>query len=125
MVNRVFLLGRLGKDPEVRQTPSGQSVCSFSLATTKTWTSNGEKKSKTAWHQVSAWSKLGDLCAQYLRKGAEAFIEGEIEYQEWTDKDGVKKYRTQIVAQSVRFIGGKQEQDVGSESFGEHENPWA
>jgi len=109
-MNKVMLIGRLGKDPEVRYTPSGQNVASISVATDFKWTDKaGEKKEKTEWHRVKAWGKLGDLVAQYLGKGHQVCVEGRLETSEYTDKAGVKKYSTEIVADEIVFLTPKGE----------------
>ncbi len=105
-VNKVILIGNLGKDPELRRTQSGSSVVSFSLATTERWTDkNGAKQDKTEWHNIVAWGKLADLANQYLKKGRSAYIEGRITTNSWDDKDGNKRYRTEIVANQIQFLG--------------------
>ena len=107
-LNKAMLVGRLGKDPEVRFTPSGQNVASISVATDFKWTDKtGEKKEKTEWHRVKAWGKLGDLVAQYLSKGSQVYVEGRLETSEYTDKMGVKKSSTEIVADEIVFLGSK------------------
>ena len=106
-VNKAILLGRLGQDPELRNTASGTEVCNFSLATSKTHTDkNGEKKETTEWHKVVVWGKLASVCGKYLSKGRSAFVEGEIQTKSYEDKEGQKKFQTQINAVSVKFIGG-------------------
>lgn len=105
-VNKAILVGNLGRDPELRQTPSGQSVCNFTLATSESWTDrNGERVERTEWHRIVAWGKTGELCAQYLSKGRTVYVEGRIQTREWEDKDGNKRYTTEINAQTVNFIG--------------------
>lgn len=106
MFNKATLIGNLGQDPEVRYTPSGKAYAKFSLATTKKFTSNGEAKEVTAWHNVIAWGRLGEICGQYLSKGKQVFIEGEIQYESW-EKDGVKHYRTVINAATMKMLGRK------------------
>lgn len=106
-VNKVILLGRLGQDPELKYTPGGSAVCNFSLATTEGWTDKqGQKQEKTEWHRVVVWGKLAELCNQYLAKGRQAFIEGRLQTRAWDDKDGNKRYTTEILASTVQFIGG-------------------
>jgi single-strand DNA-binding protein len=108
-VNKVILIGNLGKDPELRYTPSSQPVASFSLATTERWNDkNGQRQERTEWHNIVVWGKLGELCNQYLKKGRSAYIEGRISTRSWDDKDGNKKYRTEIVATQVQFLSGGQ-----------------
>ena len=105
-VNKVILIGNLGKDPELRYTPSGQPVATFSLATTERWNDrNGQRQDRTEWHTVVAWGKLGELVNQYLKKGRSAYIEGRITTRSWDDKDGNKRYKTEIVASQVQFLG--------------------
>jgi len=109
-VNKVIVLGRLGQDPELKYTPSGAAVCNFSLATSETWTdkNSGQKNEKTEWHRIVVWGKLAELCNQYLSKGRQAFVEGKIQTRSWDDKDGNKRYTTEISASTVQFIGANQ-----------------
>lgn len=108
-VNKVILLGRLGQDPELKYTPSGAGVCNFSLATTESWNdkSSGQKQERTEWHRVVVWGKLAELCNQYLSKGRQAYVEGRLQTRSWDDKDGNKRYTTEINATTVQFIGGQ------------------
>jgi single-strand DNA-binding protein len=106
-VNKVILLGRLGQDPELKYTPGGSPVCNFSLATTESWTDKqGQKQERTEWHRIVVWGKLAELCNQYLAKGRQAFLEGRLQTRSWDDKDGNKRYTTEIMANTVQFIGG-------------------
>jgi single-strand DNA-binding protein len=106
-VNKVILIGNLGADPEVRFTPSGQAVANFRIATHESWTDkNGQKQDRTEWHRIVVWGKLGELCGEYLKKGRQAYVEGRLQTREWTDKEGKKNYTTEVVAQSVQFLGG-------------------
>lgn len=106
-VNKVIVLGRLGKDPELKYTPAGQPVCSFSIACSESWTDkSGQKQEKTEWINVVVWGKLAELCNQYLAKGRQAFIEGKLSTRSWDDKDGKKCYKTEVVAETVQFLGG-------------------
>ncbi len=111
-VNKVIILGRLGKDPEIRYTGEGTAVCNFSLATSEQWKdkSTGEKKEKTEWHRVVVFGKVAELCNQYLSKGRQAYVEGRLETRSWDNKEGVKQYTTEIKASSVQFIGGDDKQ---------------
>ena len=105
-LNKVMLIGNLGKDPELRKTPQGTSVVSFTLATTERWADkNGGKQDHTEWHNVVAWGKLGELANQYLKKGRPAYVEGRITTRSWDDKDGNKRYKTEIVANTIQFLG--------------------
>jgi len=109
MVNKVILIGRLGKDPEVRYTPDGMMVTSFSLATDESWKDkSGEKQQKTEWHNIVTFGKLAEICGNYLTKGKLVFIEGKIQTQSW-EKDGQKHYKTQIVAKDMRMLDGKKD----------------
>ncbi len=106
-VNKVILLGRLGQDPELKYTPGGSPVCNFSVATTESWTDKaGQKQEKTEWHRVVVWGKLAELCNQYLAKGRQCFLEGRLQTRSWDDKEGNKRYTTEIMANTVQFIGG-------------------
>lgn len=105
-INKAILIGNLGKDPELRYTPAGQPVASFTLATTERWTDrNGQRQDRTEWHNIVAWGKLAELVNQYLKKGRSAYIEGRITTRSWDDRDGNKKYRTEIVANQIQFLG--------------------
>ena len=109
-VNKVIILGNLGKDPEVRKTASGQSVTTLTIATTDRYISkSGESQEKTEWHSVVLWARLADLAGQYLRKGRSVYIEGRLETRSWDDRDGQKRYKTEIVASDMKFIGPKPE----------------
>ena len=105
-VNKVILVGRLGKDPEVKSTPSGTTVTKFSIATDEKFTDRaGEKQERTEWHNIVAWAKLGEICGQYLRKGKLVYIEGSLRTESWEDKETKqKKYRTEIVAQQMQML---------------------
>src|SRR5207244_4482326 len=105
-VNKVILVGRLGKDPEIRSTPGGTSVAKFSIATDDRYTDkNGEKQERTEWHNIVAWGKLAEICGQYLRKGKLIYIEGSIRTDSWDDKEtGQKRYRTEIIANQMQKL---------------------
>lgn len=106
-VNKVLLLGRLGKDPELKYTPSGVAVCSFSIATSEAWQDKaGQKQERVEWTNIVVWNKLAELCNQYLAKGRQAYIEGSLQTRSWDDKDGNKRYTTEVVAKTVQFLGG-------------------
>jgi single-strand DNA-binding protein len=108
-VNKVILVGNLGRDPELRATPSGQSVCNFSLATTERFTDRGgQQRDQTEWHNIVVWGKQADLCGQYLKKGRQVYVEGRLTTRQYDAKDGSgKRYRTEVVAQRVQFLGGR------------------
>jgi len=106
-VNKVILVGNLGKDPEVRFTGSGKAVCKFPLATSEVWNdAEGARQERTDWHNVIVWGKQGETCGQYLAKGRQVYVEGSIRTRSYDDKDGNKRYITEIIAQRVRFLGG-------------------
>ena len=110
-LNKVLLIGNLGKDPELRKTGSGTSVCNFPIATTERWKNNetGNWDEKTEWHNVVVWGKQGENCHQYITKGRPVYIEGRLQTRSWEDKDGNKRYTTEVVAQSVKFLGSRQD----------------
>ncbi len=109
-VNKVILIGNLGKDPELRYTPSGQAVATFSLATTDRYKDkDGQMVERTEWHNVTAWGKLAETVKEYLKKGRQIYVEGRISYRTYDDKEGVKRYFTDIVAQNIRFLGRREE----------------
>jgi single-strand DNA-binding protein len=106
-VNKVILVGNLGQDPEVKFMASGDAVANFNVATNKTWTNkDGQKQERTEWHRVVVFRKLAELCGQYLSKGRQAYVEGELQTRQWTDKEGNQRYTTEIVANTVQFLGG-------------------
>ncbi len=114
-VNKVILVGRLGKDPEIRSTPTGTTVAKFSLATDDRYTDkSGEKQERTEWHNITAWGKLAEICGQYLRKGKLVYIEGSIRTDSWDDKEtGQKKYRTEIWANQMQMLDRKGDENGG------------
>lgn len=119
MVNRVILVGRLGKDPEMRYTAGGAPVTHFSLATDESWKDqNGERQKRTEWHNIVVWNKLAETCNQYLSKGKMVYIEGRIQTREWDDKDGNKRRTTEIVASDMRMLEKKSDAPMG-EAVGE------
>ncbi|MGK2860137.1 MAG: single-stranded DNA-binding protein [Thermoanaerobaculia bacterium] len=126
MVNKVILVGRLGKDPEVRSTPSGQTVAEFTMATDEKYTDkSGNKVERTEWHNVQAWGRLGEICGQYLRKGKLIYIEGRIQTDSWDDKEtGQKRYKTRITANEMKMLGSRGEgESGGSEGGGSYSKP--
>jgi single-strand DNA-binding protein len=107
-INKVILIGNLGRDPELRYTPGGQAVANFTLATNERFSSkDGEKQERTEWHRIVAWGRTGELCAQYLSKGRSVYVEGRLQTREWEDKEGQKRRTTEIVATTVQFLGGR------------------
>mgnify|MGYP001588033804 CR=1 FL=1 len=109
-VNKVILIGNLGKDPDVRYMPSGEAVTNITLATTDTWKdkTSGEKKEATEWHRVVFFRKLAEIAGQYLKKGSQVYIEGSLKTRKWTDKEGQERYTTEIVADEMRMLGSRQ-----------------
>ena len=106
-VNKAILIGNLGRDPELRYTQSGQAVANFTLATSESWNSKeGNREERTEWHRIVTWGRTAELCAQYLSKGRTVFVEGRIQTREWENKEGQKQRTTEIVAQTVQFLGG-------------------
>jgi len=116
MINKVILVGRLGKDPEIRAVPSGTPVAKFTVATDEKFTDrNGEKQERTEWHNIVAWGKLAEICGQYLKKGKLVYIEGSIRTDSWDDKEsGQKKYRTEIIANTMKMLDRRGDEGSGS-----------
>jgi single-strand DNA-binding protein len=107
-VNKAILIGNLGKDPDLRYTPSGKAVASFSLATSERWTNQeGQKQENTTWHNIVAWGKQAEVMKEYLSKGKQVYIEGRIQNRSYEDKDGNKKYVSEVVVQNFTFLGSK------------------
>jgi len=105
-LNKVMLIGYLGADPEIRYTADGTAVATFRIATTRRWTNkNGEKVDQTEWHRIVAWRRLGEICAQYLSKGKQVYIEGRLQTRSWEGKDGNKRWTTEIIAQNLQMLG--------------------
>ncbi len=113
-LNKVQLIGNLTKDPELRQTPNGNSVCSFTVATNLTWKdSNGQRQDKAEFHNVVSWGKLAEICGQYLQKGKKVYIEGRLQTRDWEAEDGSKRYKTEIVAENMIMLS----QSTASDSY--------
>lgn len=121
-INKVILIGRLGRDPEISYTASGQAVARLTLATSEEWRdkASGEKKERTEWHRIVVWGKQGENCSAYLAKGRQIYVEGRLQTREWDDKDGNKRYITEIVANNVTFLGGGG--NVPRDNYGESGN---
>jgi len=104
-LNKVMIIGNLTRDPEVRNTPNGTNVASFSVATNFVWKDqNGQKQEKAEFHNIVAWRKLADICSQYLRKGSKVYLEGRLQTRDWDGQDGVKRYRTEIIAENMIML---------------------
>src|SRR3989344_5378424 len=107
-LNKAMIIGNLTRDPETRTTPNGQTVTTFGVATNLVWTnSSGEKQKKTEYHNIVAWRKLGEICAQYLKKGNKVYIEGRLQTRDWEGQDGVKRYRTEFIADNMIMLDTK------------------
>lgn len=107
-VNKVIIIGNLGKDPEVRYMPNGDAVTNITVATTEAWKDkNGDKQEKTEWHRITFYRKLAEIAGEYLKKGAQVYVEGKLETKKWTDKQGVERYTTEIIASDMRMLGSK------------------
>lgn len=116
MVNKVILVGRLGRDPEMRYTPQGDSVTTLSVATWRTWRDASELEHKeTEWHTVIAWRKLAEACSQFLHKGSLVYIEGRNQTRQWEDEQRVKYRRTEVIAEEVKFLEGRREEQATEE----------
>src|SRR5262245_15333085 len=127
-INKVILIGRLGADPELKTVTGGNNVARLSVATSENWTDReGQKQERTEWHRVVVWGKLAELCGKYLSKGRQVYVEGRLQTRSWEDNQGQKKYSTEIVANTVQFLGSNQsaqtqqhhgDQDFGAQNFG-------
>lgn len=121
-LNKVMLIGRLTRDPESRTTPQGVTVCNFSIATSRAWKdAQGNPQERTEFHNIVAWRRLGEICAQYLAKGRQIYLEGHLETRNWDDKNsGQKRYRTEVIADNMIMLGSKSEQSfVKASTFAE------
>jgi single-strand DNA-binding protein len=108
-VNKVIVVGNLGKDPETRFLPDGKAVCNFSVATTDKWTdkATNEKKEATEWHRISSFGRLAEICGEYLKKGSQVYIEGKLRTRKWQDKEGQDRYSTDIIADTMQMLGSR------------------
>jgi len=123
-VNKAILIGRLGSDPEVRYTQSGQAVANFNIATSENWTDkSGQRQEKTEWHRIVAWGRTAELCNQYLKKGRQVFIEGKLQTREWTDQSGQTRRTTEIKADNVTFLGGRDDNQQASSGYSSNAAP--
>jgi len=109
-VNKVILIGNLGKDPEVRYAPSGSAICNITVATSRTWKdkTTGEKQEETEWHRVTFFDRLAEVAGEYLKKGKSVYIEGRLKTRKWTDKEGVERYSTDILADEMKMLGSRE-----------------
>ncbi|MEJ2707545.1 MAG: single-stranded DNA-binding protein [Anaerolineales bacterium] len=116
-LNKVMIIGHLGRDPEMRYTPSGRPVTTFSVATSRTWnTADGERRTETEWFNVVAWSNLAEICKQYLSKGQRVYIEGRLQNRQWEDSEGIKHSSTEIVANEMIMLDSRREGEGSEES---------
>ena len=126
-VNKVLLIGRLGRDPEVRYTPDGTAIANFSIATSEEWKDKktGEKQERTEWHRIVAFRRLGEICGEYLSKGRQVYVEGRLQTRDWQDKDGNKRYTTEIVASQMQMLGSRDSYDNtgGNSGFKKNDMP--
>jgi len=109
VINKAILIGNLGADPEVRYSQSGTAIANFTVATTETWTKDGNKEEKTEWHRVVFFGKVAEICGEYLKKGSKCYIEGKLQTRQWDDKEGNKRYTTEIVGREMKMLGSKGE----------------
>ncbi len=109
-INKVILIGNLGRDPEVRYTPNGAAICNVSLATTRNWKdkNSGEKVEETEWHRVVFYDRLAEIAGEYLKKGRPVYVEGRLKTRKWADKDGIEKFTTEIIASEMQLLGGRE-----------------
>ncbi len=123
-VNKVILIGNLGRDPELRYTASGQGVTNFTLATNERWRDkDGNNQERTEWHRIVVWGKSAENCAQYLQKGRSVYVEGRLQTRDWEDKEGNKRQTTEIVAQNVTFLGSREGGRGGSSPVSSSQAP--
>ena len=135
-INKVILIGNLGKDPEVRYMPSGSAICNITVATSRQWKNkeSGEKMEETEWHRVSLFDRLAEVAGEYLKKGRSVYIEGRLKTRKWTDKEGVERYTTEVVADVMQLLGSREgmggaaagggdEEGGGSGGYGERNAP--
>jgi len=125
MINKAILVGRLGKDPEIRYTPEGAMVTSFSVATDEQWKNkNGEKQQKTEWHNITTFDKLAEICGKYLSSGMLVYVEGKILTRKWEDKQGQTRYTTGIIAQTIKMLSqAKEQKEAPSREPGDEQIP--
>ena len=118
-VNKVILVGNLGADPDMRYTPSGQGVCELRVATSESWNDkNGQRQERVEWHRIVVWGKRAEVCSKYLSKGRQVYVEGRIQTRTYDDKDGNKRYITEVIANDVQFLGGGNREGAGAGAGG-------
>lgn len=118
MLNKCMIIGNLGADPEMRYTANGNAVTTFNVATSRTYNdASGERREETEWFRVVTWSRLAEICAQYLTKGRQVYVEGRMQTRSWEDQQGQKRYSTELIAQEVKFLGGRDGGGAGGGGF--------
>jgi single-strand DNA-binding protein len=124
-VNKVIIIGNLGRDPEVRYTPSGAAVCNVSVATTRNWKNrdSGEKQEETEWHRVVFYDRLAEIAGEYLKKGRPVYVEGRLKTRKWQDKEGKDNYTTEIIAEQMQMLGSREGMGGGAGAGEEHGEP--
>lgn len=123
-INKVIIIGNCGRDPELRHMPSGDAMCNLAVATTDKWKdkASGEQKEQTEWHRVAMFGKLAEIAGQYLKKGSQVYIEGKLRTRKWQDKDGVEKYTTEIIADTMQMLGNRQNGSQDDSGYAPREN---
>ena len=123
-LNKVMIIGHLGREPEMRYTPSGRPVTSFNVATTRSWNSpDGERREETEWFNVVAWGNLAEICKQYLNKGQQVYVEGRLQTRRWEDQEGKKHFTTEVVANEMIMLGERPARNTGENAAPSHEPP--
>ena len=123
-VNKVILIGNLGRDPETRYMPNGEAVTNVTIATTETWKdrNSGERQEKTEWHRVTFYRRLAEIAGEYLKKGSQVYVEGRLETRKWTDKEGKDRYTTEIIASEMKMLGSRSGAGAPSYDAGDDAN---
>jgi len=122
-LNKVMVIGHLGRDPEMRYTPSGRPVTTFTVAVSRTWnTADGERRSETEWFNIVAWGNLAEICKQYLHKGQQVYIEGRLQTRQWEDKEGQKHKNVEVVANEMMMLGDRRENNKASENSNDEDD---
>jgi len=123
-LNKVMIIGNLGKEPELRYTPSGRPVTTFSVAVSRSWkSSNGEHRSETEWFKIVAWGKLAEICKEYLHKGQQVYIEGRLQTRQWEDKEGQQRTTVELIANEMTMLGERREKSLSEENSAEDVPP--
>lgn len=116
-INKVIIVGRLGNNPELKTLSPGSMVATFSVATSESWVKDGQKQERTEWHRIVVWGKQAENCSKYLAKGRQVYIEGRLQTRQWEDQQGQKKYSTEIIANTVQFLGSQNEQSTSGGNY--------